>query len=111
MKLVMRLFTSTLAVIISAYLLKGITINSTKTALIAAIVLGTLNVFIKPILVLITLPINIVTLGLFTLVINVTLVMLVSYIVPGFGITSAWWALLFGLVLSLVSSFLNRLVR
>lgn len=107
----MRLFTSTLAVIISAYLLKGITINSTKTALIAAIVLGTLNVFIKPILVLITLPINIVTLGLFTLVINVTLVMLVSYIVPGFGITSAWWALLFGLVLSLVSSFLNRLVR
>ena len=111
MKLVMRLFTSTLAVIISAYLLKGITINSTKTALIAAIVLGTLNVFIKPILVLITLPINIVTLGLFTLVINVALVMLASYIVPGFGITSAWWALLFGLVLSLVSSFLNRLVR
>jgi len=94
---------STLIILASAYILPGVTVDGFMAALVAALVLGLVNAILKPILVFLTLPINILTLGLFTLVINATLVMLTAYIVPGFAVAGFWWAVLFGLILSLVS--------
>jgi putative membrane protein len=76
-----------------------------------AIVLGVLNVFLKPLLVILTLPVTILTLGLFSFVINIALVYLAAYVVPGFEISGILAALLFGLLVSLISSFLNILAR
>jgi len=94
-------------VVVSAYLLPGVTLSGFGAALLAALVLGLLNVFIKPILLLLTLPINILTLGLFTLVINALVIMVVSAIVPGFHVSGFWYALLFSVVLSIVLWLIN----
>ncbi|MCR4260857.1 MAG: phage holin family protein [Candidatus Colwellbacteria bacterium] len=97
---------SSLAILASAYLLPGITVDNFLAALTAAIVLGLANAILKPVLILLTLPINFLSMGLFTLVINAGLVMLTAYIVPGFFIAGFWWAVLMGLVLSLVSAII-----
>lgn len=111
MKLVIKLLIATLAVFISAYLIPGVTVDSFQTAFIVAVVIGVLNVFIKPVLVILTLPITILTLGLFSFVINVGLLYLASYIVPGFMIGTLLAALLFGFLVSFISSFLNMLAK
>jgi putative membrane protein len=98
----------TVAVFVAANILPGVTVSGIGTALIAAVVLGLLNTFIKPLLILLTLPINILTLGLFTLVINAGIIMLVPYIVPGFKVNGFWYALLFSIVLSAILYVLNR---
>jgi putative membrane protein len=100
---------STIAVIITAYLLSGVEVAGFFAALFAALVLGLINAVIRPILLLLTLPVNLLTLGLFTFVINAAIVLLVSAIVPGFKVRNFWWALLFSLVLSIVSYLLNRI--
>jgi len=100
---------STLAIIIAAYLIPGVTVDSLLAAFIAALVLGLINVVIKPLVVILTLPVNILTLGLFTLVINALLIMLTSWIVDGFTVANFWWALLFGVILSLLTFALNQL--
>jgi len=74
-------------------------------------VLSFLNVFLKPILVLLTLPFTIFTLGLFLLVINAGIILLTSSLVEGFHVDGFWWALLFSLILSLISSALNSLAE
>lgn len=107
--MIVNLIVSGLAVLISAYVLPGIKVDGYVTALIVAIVLGIVNAVVKPILLLITLPINILTLGLFTFVINAILILLVSNIVSGFKVESFWWALLFSLVLSVINSILHAL--
>jgi putative membrane protein len=88
--------------------LGGIHVSDFWTAIIFAVVLAILNTFIKPILVILTLPVTILTLGLFLFVINTILVLLASNFVEGFSIDSFWWGLLFSLLLSLVTSFLNK---
>jgi putative membrane protein len=100
---------TTIAVLISAYLLPGVTVKGFFAALVTALVLGLINTFIRPILLILTLPINILTLGLFTFVINALLIMLTSAVVPGFDVRSFWWALLFSLVLSLIKWALNAI--
>lgn len=77
-------------------------------ALILAVVLGGINAFIKPLILLLTLPLNVMTLGLFTLVINALMIMLAAMIVPGFSVDGFLWAFLFGIVLALVNAVLNR---
>lgn len=109
MYIFISLLLSTLAVLVSAYILPGVHISNFFTALVVAIVLGIVNAFLLPLLLLITLPINILTLGLFTLVIIGGLVMAVSAIVPGFTVDNFWWALLFAIVLFIVNSFINAL--
>lgn len=105
MEILIRLLISTVAVFATAYILPGIRLEGGwTTALIVAIVLGLVNAFIKPILLILTLPINILTLGLFTFVIMALMVMLVSAVVPGFYVDGFWWALLFALVFSLINS-------
>lgn len=94
---------SALAVVVAAYLLPGVRLSGFVAALVTALVLGLINAFIKPVLLLLTLPINILTLGLFTLVINALLILLVDKLVPGFQVNGFWWALAFSLVLALVN--------
>jgi putative membrane protein len=101
---------TTIAILIAAYLLPGVTVKGFFAALVTALVLGLINTFIRPILLILTLPINILTLGLFTFVINALLIMLTSAVVPGFDVRSFWWALLFSLVLSLIKWALNAIV-
>ena len=98
---------SALAIGITAYLLPGVRLSGFLAALITAVVLGLFNAIIKPLLLLLTLPINILTLGLFTLVINAVLIMLTSAVVPGFSVSGFWQALLFSLVLVLVNYLLG----
>jgi len=110
MKIIIRWMLYALAIIITAYLLpkEAIFVQSFFVALVVAVVLGFLNSIIRPILVILTLPIQILTLGLFTLVINAGLVMLASSFVNGFYVKSFWWALIFSLVLSLVGAIINH---
>ena len=97
---------ATLGVIIAAYLVPGVTVTLWG-AIIAAVVLGALNLFIRPILVILTLPITIITLGLFSLVINALLVLLAALIVPGFSVAGFWTALVFAFVLAIINWVFN----
>ncbi len=99
----MHWLAATLVVLISAYLLPGVQVTGFFAAFVTAVVIALLNLVVRPILLLLTLPINIVTLGLFTLVINAAIIMLASAIVPGFKVTGWGWAILFSLVLTLLS--------
>lgn len=107
MNTLITLLMSSVAVFVTSQILPGVHLASFLTAVVVAVVLGFINTFIRPIIFLLTLPINILTLGLFTLVIIGGLIMLVSYIVPGFVIDNFWWALAFALILAIVNSFLD----
>ena len=108
MNLFIQWLVSAIAILIAAYVLPGVGISGFWAALIVAVVLGLLNLLIKPLLILLTLPINILTLGLFTLVINALIVMLASGIVPGFEVGGFLNALLFSLVLALINYIFNK---
>ncbi|MCE6988532.1 phage holin family protein [Dyadobacter sp. CY323] len=107
MKLLLRLVISTLAVLLAANLIPGVVVSSIGTAVIVAIVLGILNTFLKPVLQILALPITILTLGLFYFVVNVFIIYIATFLVNGFAIDNFISALLFGLVVSVVSSILG----
>ncbi len=92
-----------LAMMFVGWIVPGITISNFVTALIAAAVIALINIFIKPILVFLTLPINILTLGIFILVINALLFMFVAYLVPGVEVNGFWSAFIGALLLSILS--------
>jgi len=102
MKLLMHWAIAAISIGIASYLVPGVAITFGGT-LIAAVVLGALNLFIRPILLVLTLPINVLTLGLFSIVINALLVWLASYIVPGFVISGFWVALVFAVALAIIN--------
>jgi putative membrane protein len=110
MNTLLTFFINAVAVAITAYILPGVNVAGFVNALLAAIVLSIINAFIKPIVILLTLPINIITLGLFTFVINALMILIVSTIVPGFNVDGFWWALLFSLILSVVQMVLHRVL-
>lgn len=99
---------SAMVIFVVGYLLPGVHIESFTTALAVAVVLGVLNVIIKPILFILTLPVTILTLGLFMFVINAFLIILTSKLVPGFIVDSFWWALLYSILISLISAFIRK---
>lgn len=103
MELLITWLTVSLLILVVSYLLSGIVIAGFVPALVTALALGVVNAFIKPVLILLTLPINILSLGLFTLVINAFLIMMVSYFVPGFEVKNFWWALGFSIALSVAN--------
>lgn len=107
MKALIKLILMGLTVMISAYVIPGVTVDSFFTALVAAVILAIVNFIIKPIVSFLTLPINILTLGLFTFIINAGMVMLVSSMVPGFFVSGWFSALFFSVVLSIVRGFLD----
>jgi putative membrane protein len=109
MKLLLRLLVTALAAMVTAYLLPGVRLKDFVTALILAVVLSLLNLLVKPILIIFTLPVTIITLGLFLLVINAIIILLASKLVDGFKVDGFWWALLFSLVLTIVSGIMNSI--
>lgn len=110
MKLLLRLLVTAALVLLLSNLLSGVHVNSFGTAVIVAVVLGLLNVFIKPILVILTLPVTFVTLGLFLLVINAIIILLCTKIVVGFVVDSFWTALIFSVILSILQSITYKIL-
>lgn len=109
-----KFFTKTIAtavaVLIVAYLLNGVKVDNSITALLVAAVLGLLNNFIKPILIILTIPFTLLTMGLFLVVINVFIIYVVAEIVPGFHIQGWFTALIFGLLVSFFTSIIESII-
>lgn len=102
---------SAIAVVVLANILPGIDVDGFITAIVVAAVLILLNLFVKPILILFTLPVTIVTFGLFLLVINALIILICDALVGGFQVDGFWYALLFSILLSLVQSILFALTK
>jgi putative membrane protein len=111
MKLIFRLLLNALFLLFASYVISGVQVNSFYAAVITAIVLGLINALIRPVLIVLTLPINILTLGLFTLVINGLLVMFVASFVKGFSVAGFWPAILLSIFLWLGSFLTNFLLK
>jgi len=109
--LLLRFLIYAVAILITAYLLPGVTLASPWVAVIVAIILSLINLLLKPIIIIFTLPINILTLGLFTFIINALLVMLASWLVPGFFVAGFLAALIFSLVLAIINAFLKNVIK
>ena len=106
MRFIIRLLITAIVVVLLAQFLPGVAVASFGTAVIVAIVLALLNLIVKPILVLFTLPVTVLTLGLFLLVINAIIILLVDAFIAGFNVDGFWVALIFSLLLSIVQSIL-----
>lgn len=109
MKLIIKLIITTILIVVLSHFLPGINVNSIQTALVVAVVLGLLNVFVKPVLVLLTIPATVLTLGLFLFVINAVIILLVGHFVGGFYVSGFWSALFFSIILSVLQSILNKI--
>ncbi|QVQ29818.1 phage holin family protein [Achromobacter deleyi] len=110
MTLILVWILNAVALLAVAYLLPGITVASFGSALIAALVLGLVNMLVKPVLVLLTLPITIVTLGLFLVVINALLFWFVGSVLKGFQVNGFWWAVGGAILYSIISGLLTKLI-
>ncbi|HET6243361.1 MAG: phage holin family protein [Bacteroidetes bacterium] len=108
MRFIIRLLFASIAVLAIGYLLSGVHVESISTALIVSFVLVFLNAFLKPLLILFTIPLTILTFGLFLLVINAAIILFADYLISGFYVDNFWWALLFSLLLSLFMSIYER---
>ncbi|MDZ7773274.1 MAG: phage holin family protein [Balneolaceae bacterium] len=101
--LLFTLLVNSLGIFVIGYLLKGVEMKSFFTAMAVAVVLGLVNFFVKPVIAFLSLPLTILTFGLFILVINALMLMLVDALLDDFKIKNFWWALLFGLILSVLN--------
>lgn len=109
MNIIVRLLILVAAVYVASYILPGVIIDSFSSLFVVAVILGVVNTFIKPILVILTLPLTIITFGIFLLLLNGALVLLVDLLVPGFSVASLISAILFSIVVSLVSWSLQKI--
>lgn len=109
--LIIRWLILTAAIMVTSYFMEGIHVSGFFSAFFAAAILGILNAFFRPILIILTLPINILTLGLFTFVINAILLMMVSGVIPGFEVKGFWSALFGSLFISIVSWLLSSFIN
>ncbi|MFA5181605.1 MAG: phage holin family protein [Syntrophales bacterium] len=108
--LIVRWLILTIAILSAAYFIRGIYVSSFTAAFFAAAVLGILNALFRPVLILLTLPINILTLGLFTFIINAVLLKVTAAVIPGFDLQGFWPAVLGALVISIVNWLLHLLI-
>jgi putative membrane protein len=106
--MLVNLLINTISIFAVSYILSGIQIDSFVTALIVAVVLAVLNVTLKPLLILITIPLTVITFGLFLLVVNVLVLYAADALIGGFHIAGFWWALAFSILVSLVNSILFK---
>ncbi|WP_178987401.1 phage holin family protein [Winogradskyella schleiferi] len=111
MNLILRLLLNALAVFILAHLLNSVTVDGYLGAIIVAVVLAILNLLVKPILVILTLPVTIITLGLFLLVINALIILLADKLIDGFGVAGFWTAVLFSILLSILQSLFQSFLK
>lgn len=109
--LLFRWLINSLALFLTAQVVKDFTIDNFLSALVAALMLGVINAIIRPIVVFLTLPINILTLGLFTFVINGLMILLVSNTVEGFHVSSFWSAMVGSIILTIISSILSFIIK
>ena len=109
--LITKLAINALALVVVTAIFKGIRLDNNQALIATAVVLALVNTYLRPLVVLLTLPINILTLGLFTLVINALMLELVSWLIPAFHIDSFWTALGAALVISIISFLLNWFLR
>jgi putative membrane protein len=107
MNYLLKMLITAVAVLICSYTMPGVHVQDFFTAIIVAVVLSFLNSFIKPILILLTIPITIFTLGLFLLVINAIIIIIAAKLINGFQVDGFWWAIGFSIILALVNSFVN----
>jgi putative membrane protein len=110
MKLLIRILITSGLVLLIANVMTSVDVADFTTALIVAVVLGLLNLFVKPILVILTLPATILTLGLFLFVINAVIILICSRLVDGFRINSFWTALIFSIILSVCQSIVYKII-
>jgi putative membrane protein len=108
MKFIMRIIVTSIVAFGLSYILSGVHIDSFWAAIVLAVVLAILNAIVKPILIFFTFPLTIVTLGLFLFVINALIILLADNLVDGFRVDGFWWALLFSLLLSIVTAVLFK---
>ena len=108
--ILIRWLTTTAAIVATAYLLDGIQVSGFFSAVFAAAMLGILNAILRPIALLLTLPINILSLGLFTFIINALMLKIASGVIPGFGVYGFWTAIFGSLLISVISWLLNAFV-
>ena len=109
MNILVKWLINALVIMVVAYILPGVHVLSFWTALVVALVLGVFNILIKPFIILLTLPITILTFGLFLLVINALIVLLASHIVSGFRVDGFWWAFLFSILVSLINLAITKM--
>lgn len=100
------LLINSIVVFLGAYILDGVKIKSFWTAIGVAILLGLINMFIKPLILLLTLPLTVLTLGLFVLVINAWILMIIDKLIDGLTIKSFWWAVIYSIIISVLNSVL-----
>ncbi len=105
--MLISILVNAVSVFLASYVLRGVMVNNFWTALIVAVLLAIINAVIKPILIFLTIPITILTLGLFILVINALLLMLIDALLEGLKIKNFGWAVLFGIVLSIINGLLS----
>ncbi|MGV8994070.1 MAG: phage holin family protein [Flavobacterium sp.] len=110
MNVIVRILVTAFIVLLLANFLGGVTVDGFGTSIIVAIVLGLLNLIVKPLMVLFTLPVTLLTLGLFLFVINAVIILLCSELVGGFHVASFWTALLFSILLSILQSVMSGLL-
>lgn len=108
MNLIWKIMAGAISAVLAAYILPGVYLEGAMAAIILAVVLGILNTIVKPILIIITIPATILTLGLFLLVINAIIILMADYLVDGFAVNNFWWALLFSFIVSFINSLLNN---
>jgi len=104
MRILVNIILIAFAVMVTASILPGVEVSGFRASVVVAVVLALINALIKPVLVILTIPITIVSLGLFLLVINAGMVMLADFVVDGFEVNGFWWALAFSLIMSLTQS-------
>lgn len=111
MKFIVQILVSSFAVMVTQWLLSGVYVDSFMTGIFVALALAFFNALVKPVLVLLTLPATIVTLGLFLLVINAVIILLADWLVSGFHVNGFWWAFLFSIILSITTSVFNGFIE
>ncbi len=111
MRLIRNILITAISLLVAGYVVPGFTVINLTTAIIAALILGVVNTIIKPILLLLTLPINVLTLGLFTYIVNALMLMLTAGFIGGFAISGLLAALLGSLVISVTSYLLNTIFK
>src|SRR5690554_3221245 len=111
MKFIIKLLLTALAVMFLAEILSGVSVQNYTSAIFVAIVVALLRLIVKPILVVLTLPITIITFGIFLLFINAIIILMASYLLGSFHVSSIWWALLFSLLLAFFQAILFSLIR
>jgi putative membrane protein len=105
----MNWLANALAIMVAAYVLPGVHVANIWTALLVALVLGVLNILVKPILVVLTLPVSALTFGLFLLVINAVMVLMASHLVPGFAVDGFEWAFIFSMLVSIINLAISKM--